>query len=422
MRSHIGRATAPSSGERPHLSFGILVGVTALFVSVSGPVMAQTVPPEPTPEPTQEPPPEPSPPPSPVPTAPQPQPEPEGSPPPETAQASDGPKGGSGKAETAVDRERPRHRRPDGPNSKDGKRRSKGNACDRLQGVLPLEGVPGSTDRLADTLGLTERFGVSQQAAFLRVAGPFPIAAQASWTNDWHARRCEPTPHLHEGIDIFAADGAPVVATAEGRITHKGSGAIAGMGLEITDERGIQYFYAHLSGFAAGLSVGQRVHTGQVLGFVGTTGNARGTSPHLHLEIQPDGVPVPPKPFVDRWLEITERRAKRLVQRLRTTGDPVPRSEPPLNREATDMAGSASSVATESAAPSTAIGETSSQPLPDLGIPPAVAGASAGGMVGLALVLSSRRRRPGAAAVLAPAPGFLAMTWGAQPLVLLPPV
>jgi murein DD-endopeptidase MepM/ murein hydrolase activator NlpD len=421
--SRTGRSTAPSSGERVPLSFGILVGVTALLVSASGPVMAQTVPPEPTPEPTveptPEPPPEPAPPPSSAPPAPEPQPQ---DPPTGTVQSSGGPSGGGDRERTAVGREGPGQRSADDAKRKDRKRRLQGDACAKLEGVLSVGGAPASTDRLADTLASTERFGLTRQEAFLRIAGPFPVAAQATWTNDWHARRCEPTPHLHEGIDIFAADGAPVVATAEGRITQRGSGAISGMGLEITDESGIQYFYAHLSGFATGLSLGQTVQTGQVLGFVGTTGNARGTSPHLHLEIQPDGVPVPPKPFVDRWLEITERRAKRLVQGLRTTSDPVPRSEPPLNRDATDMAGSASSVATQSAAPSTAIGETSSHPLPDLGIPPAVAGASAGGVVGLALVLSSRRRRPRAVAVLAPAPQFLAMAWGAQPLVLLPRV
>ncbi len=150
--------------------------------------------------------------------------------------------------------------------------------------------------------------------SFLRVAGPFPVAGPAWWTNDWHVRRCEPYPHLHAGLDIFADAGTPVVATADGRVSQNTNHAIAGLSVEIVDEHGMQYFYAHLSRIAQGVSVGARVEVGDVLGFVGDTGNARGGLPHLHLEIQPGGVPVPPKPYVDRWLVIAERRARRLVR------------------------------------------------------------------------------------------------------------
>jgi hypothetical protein len=65
-------------------------------------------------------------------------------------------------------------------------------------------------------LAPVERLGVSSREAFLQVAGPFPVAAPTRWTDDWHARRCIPDPHLHEGLDIFASLGAPVVATTTG--------------------------------------------------------------------------------------------------------------------------------------------------------------------------------------------------------------
>ncbi|HEX6208835.1 MAG TPA: M23 family metallopeptidase [Actinomycetota bacterium] len=157
--------------------------------------------------------------------------------------------------------------------------------------------------------------------------GPFPVAGEATWSNDWHAARCNPDPHLHKGIDIFAPAGTPLVATRNGIVTQKGIGAVSGLHVEITGHRGIQYFYAHLSRFAPDLALGQRVSRGDVVGFVGTTGNARGTSPHVHLEVQPGGVPVAPKPFVDRWIARAELEATRWVRSVLSTPT-TPEAEP----------------------------------------------------------------------------------------------
>jgi len=145
------------------------------------------------------------------------------------------------------------------------------------------------------------------------VSQPFPVAGLAWWHDDWHAYRCCPYPHLHQGLDLFSPFGTPVLAVADGVVTQRVSGPISGLGVEIQAASGTQYFYAHLSGFAPGLAVGQQVRMSQVLGYVGNTGNARRTSPHLHFEIQPGGVPVPPMPIVDQWLAAAERRAEALV-------------------------------------------------------------------------------------------------------------
>ena len=118
-------------------------------------------------------------------------------------------------------------------------------------------------------------------------------------------------------MDIFAARGTPAVATEDGRVTQIVSNAISGLAVEIQDGSGIQYFYAHLSAFARGLHTGQRVKQGQVLGFVGNTGNAAGSAYHIHFEIQPGGLAMPPKPIVDRWLLVAERRAEVLVSKGR---------------------------------------------------------------------------------------------------------
>jgi hypothetical protein len=153
--------------------------------------------------------------------------------------------------------------------------------------------------------------------AFLAIAGPFPVAGPASWSNDWHAYRPCPYPHLHRGLDIFAARGTPTVATEDGRVTQIVSNAISGLAVEIQDRSGIQYFYAHLSAFVRGLHRGQLVKQGQVIGFVGNTGDAAGGAYHLHFEIQPGGLAMPPKPVVDRWLLVAERRAEVLVSKGR---------------------------------------------------------------------------------------------------------
>lgn len=184
--------------------------------------------------------------------------------------------------------------------------------------AAPDLGPPNNTERLARIIRPLKGRGVSLAQAFRRVAGPFPVAGPATWSNDWHAARCDPSPHLHKGIDIFAQAGTPLVAVADGIVTQKGEGAVSGLHVEITDKDGVQYFYAHLSAFARDLLLGQPVSRGDLLGFMGTTGNARGTSPHVHLEVQPGGVPVPPKPFVDRWIARAEKRATKWVRSVLT--------------------------------------------------------------------------------------------------------
>jgi murein DD-endopeptidase MepM/ murein hydrolase activator NlpD len=225
------------------------------------------------------------------------------------------------------------HGSPSRPKSRPDRQggRRDGEECATLVGVAgPDLGGPETTAGLERILARSTGAG-SIRAAFLRIAGPFPVAGPARWANDWHVRRCEPYPHLHEGLDIFAEAGTPVVAVADGRVSQSANDAIAGLSVEIVDGDGVQYFYAHLSRIAAGVSVGDPVETGDVLGYVGATGNAMGGPPHLHLEVQPGGVPVPPKPYVDRWLAISIRRAPSMIRsasRPAFPGPLVPREEP----------------------------------------------------------------------------------------------
>jgi len=155
---------------------------------------------------------------------------------------------------------------------------------------------------------------ITLHRAFLHVAGPFPVAGPAGWSNDWHAFRPCPFPHLHEGLDIFAARGTPAVAAVDGVVSERIDDAVTGLGLVIDGPNGIQYFYAHLDAFAGAIDVGTLVRRGQIVGFVGNTGDASGGSTHLHFEVRPGGFPMPPKPLVDRWLLLELRRAREMLR------------------------------------------------------------------------------------------------------------
>jgi hypothetical protein len=102
----------------------------------------------------------------------------------------------------------------------------------------------------------------------------------------------------HHGIDIFAARGTPVLAAADGYVRSTSPNELGGNVVWLRDDvRGQTLYYAHLDRHA--VSAGQRVRIGDTLGFVGNTGNARTTRPHLHFAIYRRGEgPIDPYPFV----------------------------------------------------------------------------------------------------------------------------
>ncbi len=119
----------------------------------------------------------------------------------------------------------------------------------------------------------------------------FPVAAQVEFIDSWGYPRMTGTSyqHWHQGTDIFAPYGAPVISSENGVIDRLGTAVLGGNKLWVKGNSGTAYYYAHLSAFAPGLAEGDRVSAGQIVGYVGDTGNARGTSPHLHFEVHPAG-------------------------------------------------------------------------------------------------------------------------------------
>ena len=114
------------------------------------------------------------------------------------------------------------------------------------------------------------------------------------------------TQGSHQGNDLFADFGTPVVAVADGTVEHVGSKQVSGNRLWVYSDTGDQFFYAHLSSFAPDAVNGRHVEAGTVLGYTGNTGDAEPTPPHLHFEIHPEGGDaIDPEPFLKAW----QRRA-----------------------------------------------------------------------------------------------------------------
>ena len=121
-----------------------------------------------------------------------------------------------------------------------------------------------------------------------------PVAGNTWFVNTWGAPRSG--GRTHKGVDMAAARGTPLVAMDNGKV-RVGWHYAGGRQVYVYADNGTFYYYAHLSGYASGLSSGQRVAKGQVIGYVGSTGNA--STSHLHLGMGPrSGVYVNPYPTV----------------------------------------------------------------------------------------------------------------------------
>ena len=121
-----------------------------------------------------------------------------------------------------------------------------------------------------------------------------PVDAPNSFIDSWGYPRSG--GRTHEGTDIMAASGAPVVAIADGTITYAGYGSSAGYWIVLTGDDGHGYWYMHNT---KNLVSGGHVRVGQQIATVGNTGNASGGAPHVHFEYHPGGGgPINPYPML----------------------------------------------------------------------------------------------------------------------------
>ena len=91
---------------------------------------------------------------------------------------------------------------------------------------------------------------------------------------------------VHDAIDIMAPRGTPVLATSDGKVEKLFTSALGGLTIyEFDPTTTWVYYYAHLDRYADGLAEGQSLHRGEVIGYVGSSGNASPDAPHLHFEV-----------------------------------------------------------------------------------------------------------------------------------------
>jgi murein DD-endopeptidase MepM/ murein hydrolase activator NlpD len=134
----------------------------------------------------------------------------------------------------------------------------------------------------------------------------FPVYGPTAFSDTFGAGRADVS--WHHGDDIFAPLGSPILAVADGTVLSVGWNSIGGNRLWLRDREGNYFYYAHLAAFSTLATEGKAVRAGDVLGFVGNTGDAAGTPYHLHFEIHPvamlglgyDGA-VDPTSYLRSW-------------------------------------------------------------------------------------------------------------------------
>lgn len=125
---------------------------------------------------------------------------------------------------------------------------------------------------------------------------PNPVPGQGL-TDTWGAARSQ--GRTHEGIDIFAARGTPIQSTTQGIVSKVGNNNLGGRVVVVVGPGGAGHYYAHLEDYAD-IAPNDWVEAGDVIGYVGDSGNAKGTPPHLHYGIYINGSAVNPYPLMQK--------------------------------------------------------------------------------------------------------------------------
>jgi len=146
------------------------------------------------------------------------------------------------------------------------------------------------------------------------LAMPIENVSRRDIADTWHAARGN--DRRHEGQDIFARRGTAVLSATEGYVVNIGDNSLGGKTVSVVGAGGRLYYYAHLDSYAQNLFEGEHVNTQTVLGYVGTSGNAAGTPPHLHFGVYEHHGAINPLPLiVSRSDSETAGRTKRRADR-----------------------------------------------------------------------------------------------------------
>lgn len=186
-----------------------------------------------------------------------------------------------------------------------------------------------SSEGLLARLAELRALGMSDAEALRVGFGRFPIAGAARYGHDWLYPRYGPGFRFHLGTDVFADRGTPVRAPVDG-IARSNEGGLGGLTVKVVMPDGTYFYLAHLSGLVEGFTDGMPVKTGDIVGYVGDSGNARGGAPHLHIGIYPHGgPPIDPKPILDQFLAEAAARLPQVIAAYRQAQPaPAPAAAP----------------------------------------------------------------------------------------------
>ena len=173
--------------------------------------------------------------------------------------------------------------------------------------VLLLLTLAAGTERVSNKLLFYARVArLYTEDADRRLAMPLKDVRKQQITDTWHAPRG--SNRLHEGQDIFAPKGTPIYSATSGYVYKVGEDNLGGHTVSVIGAGGVVYYYAHLDSYAPHLAQGDPVTTQTVLGFVGTSGNAGGTPPHLHFGVYSTSGALNPLPLLtDRPIEVIKK-------------------------------------------------------------------------------------------------------------------
>lgn len=162
-----------------------------------------------------------------------------------------------------------------------------------------------------------------------KIAMPLKDVSRKQVPDTWHAPRG--VDRMHEGQDIFARRGTPIYSATSGYVYKVGEDNLGGHTVSVIGAGGRVYYYAHLDSYAPHIAEGDAVTKRTVLGYVGSSGNAQGTPPHLHFGVYASEGAINPLPLLtDRPPETTSskdtKNSKRQSAKLQRSNEP-PRTQ-----------------------------------------------------------------------------------------------
>src|SRR4029079_876830 len=171
--------------------------------------------------------------------------------------------------------------------------------------------VTGASDRLVFYARILKLY---TQQPDTKLAMPLEDVRKKEIADTWQAPRRD--RRKHEGQDICSPRVTPILSATGGYIYNIGENNLGGQTVSVISKGGRVYYYAHLDSYARMINIGDRVTTRTVLGYVGTTGNAQGTPPHLHFGVYTSSGAINPLPMLTDRLPPVITKKETSIHRL----------------------------------------------------------------------------------------------------------